>query len=166
MNAIHLITSSHFIKHRNTFYSQTIIDKFIECCLKLDASIFKPYMHDDDVFEEKEKYAFLAQLYGMLDEFARDTLDDFTVTLKDTICNGCVKGYPVKHFKVRNNESQKSIGEFAFLIEIEKDILKDIYRCYDYKGCRTCTIGGGTTGLPVIEVSYESLMKSYRERPT
>ena len=163
MDTIHLTTSSTFIQKRDIPYSQSIIDNFIESCLKLDVSIFEPYMHEDDVFEDKEKYTFLAQLHSMFDEFARDTLDDFTVLIKDTVCNGCVKGQPVKHFKVVNNATKKPLDEFAFMIEVEKGILKDIYRCYDYKGGRTCTIGGGSSGFPAIEMSYDVVMKSKRE---
>lgn len=60
-------------------------------------------MNEDDVFEDKEKYIFLAQLHGMFDEFARETLDNFTILVKDTVCKGCLKGQPVKHFKVSNS---------------------------------------------------------------
>ncbi len=163
MNTIYLTTSSIFIQKQDIPYSQIIINKFVESCLKLDVSIFEPYMHEDDVFEDKEKYSFLAQLHRMFDEFARDTLDDFTVSIKETVCNGCLKGQPVKHFKVSNNATKKPLDEFAFMIEVEKGILKDIYRCYDFKGGRTCTIGGGSSGFPAIEMSYDVVMKSKRE---
>lgn len=163
MNTTHLTTSSRFVQKQNISYSQIIIDKFIESCLRLDASIFEPYMHEDDVFEDKEKYSFLAQLHQMFDEFARDTLDDFSVSIKETVCNDCLKGQPVKHFNVSNNATKKPSDEFAFMIEVEKGILKDIYRCYDYKGGRTCTIGGGSSGFPAIEMSYDVVMKSKRE---
>lgn len=159
MNTIHLTTSSKFIQEQNVPYSQTIIAKFVECCLKLDASIFEPYMHEDDVFEDKEKYTFLAQLHGMFDEFARDTLDDFSVALKDTFCKGCLQGQPVKHFKVTNNLTKIPLDEFAFMIEVQDGVLKDIYRCYDFKGCRTITIGGGNSGFPAITLSYDLFIK-------
>ena len=162
MNTIHLTTSSKFIQKQDIKYSQIIIDKFIECCLKLDASIFEPYMHEDDVFEDKEKYIFLAQLHGMFDEFARDTLDDFSVAIKDTFCKGCLQGQPVKHFKVTNNLTGKPLDEFAFMIEVQDGVLKDVYRCYDYKGCRTTTIGGGKSGFRAITMSYDLVMKERR----
>ena len=163
METIRLTTSSKFVQKQNIPYSKKIIDKFIESCLKLDVSIFEKYMHEDDVFEDKEKYTFLAQLHSLFNEFARDTFDDFTVSIKDTVCNGCLKGQAVKHFKVVNNATKKPKDEFAFMIEVEKGILKDIYRCYDYKGGRTCTIGGGSSGFPAIEMSYDLVMKSKRE---
>ena len=162
MNTVHLTTSSRFIHKNDVPYSQIIIDKFIESCSKLDASIFEPYMHEDDVFEDKEKYAFLAQMHGMFDEFSRDTLDDFTVSVKDTVCKGCVKGQPVKHFKVSNNVTKKPLDEFAFMIEVEKGILKDIYRCYEYEGCRMYTLGGALSHKN-IQVSYDLMMKSRKE---
>ncbi len=163
MTTIHLTTSSKFTQKHNIPFSQTIVDKFVECCLKLDVSIFEPYMHEDDVFEDKEKYTFLVQLYGMFNEFARDTLDDFSVTIKDTFCKGCLQGQPVKRFKVTNNLTKKPLDEFAFMIEVQDGVLKDIYRCYDYEGCRTTTIGGGKSGFPAIKMSYDVVMKSRRE---
>ena len=159
----HLTTSANFIESNNTAYSQTIIDKFIEACLKLDVSIFEPFMHEDDVFEDREKYTFLGELHGMFDQFAKDTLDDFTVTVEDSHCNGCVQGYPIKHFKVFDNETNTKINEFAFLIETEDGMLKDIYRCYEYEGCKMITLGGGISNLPEIKISYELLLKEKRE---
>lgn len=163
MGTIHLTTSLKFIQKQNTPYSQIIIAKFMESCLKLNASIFEPYMHEDDVFEDKEKYLFLAQLHSMFDEFARDTLGDFTVAVKDTVCTGCIKGQPVKHFKIINGAAKKPVHQFAFMIEVKEGILKDIYRCYDYKGCRMITTGGGTNGFPEIKMSYDVVMKSKKE---
>ncbi len=72
MSNIHLITSSKFIQNQNTSYSQIIIDKFIESCLKLDASIFEPYMKEEELFEDKEKYLFLGKLRDMFNEFLHD----------------------------------------------------------------------------------------------
>ncbi len=162
MNTIHLTTSSRFTQRQDIPYSQIIIDKFIESCLKLDASIFEPYMHEDDLFEDKEKYIFLAQMHGLFDEFKRDTSNDFRVSVKDTFCNGCLKGQPVKHFKVTNNATKKPLDEFAFMIEVEKGILKDIYRCYEYEGCRMYTLGGALSHKN-IQVSYDLMMKGRKE---
>ncbi len=162
MSTIHLTTSPKFIQKQNTSYSEIIANKFIDSCLKLDASIFEPYMHEDDVFEDKEKYNFLAQLHGMFDEFARHAFNDFTVKVNDSICKGCVEGQPVKHFKVFNSIAKKPLHEFAFMVEVDNGLLKDIYRCYDYKGCRMTTIGG-TKGFPAIKMSYDLVMKSRKE---
>lgn len=162
MNTLHLKVTSKFIKNQNIDYSQNIIDKFIESCLKLDASIFEPYMNEDDVFEDKEKYIFLSQMHSMFSEFARDTLDDFKVEVINTVCKGCVKGEPAKHFKVTNNATKKPLDEFAFMIEVEKGILKDIYRCYEYDGCRMYTLGGALSHKN-IQVSYDLMMKSRKE---
>lgn len=76
MNTIHLTTSSKFIQKEDIPYSQIIINKFTESCLKLDVSIFESYMQEDEVFEDKERYSFLAQLHLMFNEFTRDTLDN------------------------------------------------------------------------------------------
>ena len=163
MNTVHLTTSSKFIQKQNIPYSQIIIDKFTESCLKLDTSIFEPYMQEDEVFEDKEKYLFLAQLHGMFDEFISDSFKNFSVSVKDSVCKGCSKGRPVLHFKVTDNKTKKSLDEFAFMIEEEEGILKDIYRCYDYKGCRTYTMGGKAKGFPEIEISYDLFIKGRKE---
>ncbi len=39
----HLKTSTSFFQKENKDHSQLVIDKFIEACLQLDASIFEPY---------------------------------------------------------------------------------------------------------------------------
>ncbi len=162
MNTIHLTTSFEFIQKKNITYSQIITDKFKESCLKLDVSIFEPYMQEDEVFEDKEKYLFLAQVKELFTEIKSKALQDFKVKIKDTVCKGCSEGKPVFHFKVVTTE-EKTIEEFAYMIEVDGGILKDIYRCYDYKGCRTYMMGDKSKGFPEIEISYDLFMKGRKE---
>lgn len=162
MNTTHLTTSPKFKHKHNSKYSQILIDKFIECCLKLDASIFEPYMTEDDVFEDKEKYSFLAQTKEMFNEVKSKSLDDFKVEVQNTTCKGCSTGDPVFHFRVATI-NKIPVDEFAYLIDVKDGILKDIYRCYDYNGCRTYMMGDNSKGLPEIEISYDLFMKARKE---
>lgn len=69
---------------------------------------------------------------------------------------------PVFHFKVATIK-EKPIDEFAYLLEVEEGILKDIYRCYHHNGCRTYLIGDKSKGFPEIEIIYDVFMKSKKE---
>lgn len=159
METLHLKTTQGFIQTQNSKYSQILIDKFIECCVKLDVSIFEPFMQEDEVFEDKEKYSFLAEIKEMFEELKSKSLQGFKVEIKNTICKDCSIGKPVFHFKVATI-NEKPIDEFAYLLEVEEGILKDIYRCYDYKGCRTYVMGDNSKGFPEIEISYDVFIKS------
>src|SRR5256885_1085146 len=133
MKTTHLKTSKSFIKREDFSQSKKVINKFIESCLWLDISIFEPYMHEDDVFEDKEKYKFLADLKRSFDNVRNLTKSDFEITIEDRKCNGCSLGKMVKHFKVVNNKTSNYIGSFGFLIDEENGLLKNIYRCNRYK---------------------------------
>ena len=76
---IHLNTSTAFKQHAEPSQSQLIINAFIESCKALDASIFEPFMEEDNVFEDKNKYLFLAELKSLFDSYKPK--DDFTVYL-------------------------------------------------------------------------------------
>lgn len=129
----HLKTTTQFLEEENKSNSELIIDEFIESCLKLDASIFEPYMQEDDVFENNEKYQFLAELKELFDFSRMKTLDDFTVKVNDEKCMGCRLGKMVKNFEVINNKTKLSEGDFGFVIELENEMLKDISRCWFYR---------------------------------
>lgn len=133
METIHLKTSKSFIEREDFNQSKKVIDKFIESCMQLDISIFEPYMHEDDVFEDKEKYMFLADLKRSFDKIRNLTQSDFDITIENRKCNGCRLGKTVKHFEVFNNKTNSYIGSFGFLIDVENGMLKNIYRCLNYK---------------------------------
>lgn len=59
---VHLTTSDIFQQVAQVNQSENIVDAFIESCKALDASIFEPYMEEDNVFEDKSKYLFLASM--------------------------------------------------------------------------------------------------------
>lgn len=150
--AIHLVTKETYLRENDVNKSQLIIDKLIESCIELDISIFEPYINEEDIFEDKEKYSFLAEIHDYFDEAKKVTSSNFVVTSRNSVCEGCINNKPVKHFQVfDSNNIQKT--EFAFAIQIEDGILKDIYRCFSFEGCKKVIIGGEGTGLPAIEIS-------------
>jgi len=76
----------------------------------------------------------------------------FFVREKDSVYNGCPegKGKLVKHFELVSDELHLEIDGFAFLIDTQNGLLKDIFRCYDYAGCINVLLGGDD--MPAIEV--------------
>ena len=101
----------------------------VESCKALDVSIFEPYMEENNVFENKNKYLFLGNLKTLFETFKKDKPTSLTVVVNDGICKGCKYGKSVKMFSVNGSDSVKYKDRFAFVIEKENDILKDIFRC-------------------------------------
>ena len=150
MSVTHLNTTGSISDQLDTVKSQLIIDKFIESCLKCDITIFEPYMEEGDNFQNKERDEFLESVASLFNRIKIFTKSIYEVEKKDSICTGCSKGKDVKHFKVTTNGKYHS--EFAYLIDTENGVLKDIYRCHDFKGCEQVEIGADK-GLPPIKIS-------------
>ena len=127
--AIHLTTSESFQKEAPTNQSERIVDAFIESCKALDASIFEPFMEEENVFQNKNKYLFLASIKTLFDEFKNDKPVSIDMIVNDGICNGCKYGKSVKIFSVNGWDSIKYNDRFAYVIEKENEVLKDIFRC-------------------------------------
>jgi hypothetical protein len=148
METIHLKTRKSFIAREDFSQSKKVIDKFIASCMQLNISIFEPYMNEDDVFEDKEKYKFLADLKRSFDKIRNLTQSDFKITIEDRKCNGCSLGNTVKHFEVFNNKTNSYVGSFGFLIDVGNGMLKNIYRCLTYKETKKVFVK--PEGLPGI----------------
>jgi len=136
---IHLKTKKAFLDKINITKSNEVLECFVKSCLNLDAGIFEPMMSENEIFENKEKYDFLNSLKKLFDEMRDENTVSFDVSVSDDICYGCTYGKPVKNFKVHSlkkdpNKPGRFInrGQFAFLVELEDGILKDIYRCLSY----------------------------------
>ena len=125
----HLTTTKKFFDNKNQERTATVLNQFIEGCKKLDAGIIEKIIGEDDVFENKSKYQFLSDLKGLFDAIRSKSSNQFTVTVSNNHCKGCSFGRPIKIFSVYEIESITSMREFAFVIEVEKGILKDIYQC-------------------------------------
>ena len=126
---IHLITCDAFQQVAQPSHSQIIIDAFIESCKALDASIFEPFMEEDNVFEDKNKYIFLAGLKVLFDSYKNKKPLFFNVTVEDGTCAGCNYGKNIKIFSVKGWGRIIFKSRFAYVIDKNKGILKDIYRC-------------------------------------
>ena len=133
METIYLKTSSSFVEHEDVNKSKIVVEKFIESCLQLDASTFEPYMHEEDVFEDTEKYKFLAELKGLFEKSRLKANSDIKVSITNEKCRGCDGGESVLNFELRQGENNLPFTEFGFRIETENGILKDIHRCRFYK---------------------------------
>ncbi|HRO68936.1 MAG TPA: hypothetical protein PK951_01115 [Chitinophagaceae bacterium] len=163
MTTIHLRSRIQFRDQQDLNQSQLVISKFIEACISQDASIFEPYMQEDDVFEDKEKYLFLAQLKDLFSEIKSEMPVPYYVAVRDSECCGCPegKGKLVKHFELKHRLSNKVLDGFAFIIDTENGILKDIFRCYDYAGCLKVDLGGDD--LPIITISRDVWKKMKKD---
>jgi hypothetical protein len=101
----------------------------MDCCKALDASIFEPYMDEDSIFENKDKYLFLADLKALFDSCKENKSIAINVSVEDGTCMGCKHGMDIKIFKVKGWGRVLFSDSFAYVIEKERGVLKDIYRC-------------------------------------
>ena len=95
---IHLITSESFQKEAPSNQSERIVDAFIKSCKALDASIFEPYMEENNVFEDKNKYLFLASMKALFDAFRNDKPVTIDIVVNDGInrCAACTSSIYVE----------------------------------------------------------------------
>ena len=126
---VHLTTSDIFQQVAQGNQSEKIVDTFIESCKALDASIFEPYMEENNVFEDKNKYLFLAGMKALFDSYKDKKALFFNVNVEDGTCKGCNYGKAVKAFSVKGWGRVIFKDQFAYVIEMENGILRDIYRC-------------------------------------
>ena len=126
---IHLSTTRLFQTHHAGSRSDEIINAFVQSCLKLDACIFESFMEEEEVFEDKDKYLFLASLKNLFDEIRNNDSLFYSVKVTDDSCRGCSLGKPVKIFSYKGFGKYITTGKFGYLVEMEDGILKDIYRC-------------------------------------
>lgn len=126
---IHLKTTESFQEKQSIEKSKQIIQAFEKACLQLDARLFEPFMHEDDCFEDMDKYRFLDSLKSQFENMQKRTAEEVDVLISHTVCRGCSFGKPVRRFTCYSMASGLKIGSFGYLIDIENGILKDIYQC-------------------------------------
>ncbi len=85
---LHLKTTIDFSKNADKKHSNLIIQKFIECCINLDASIFEPFMIEVVVFQEMDKYSFLLSLKNSFSYYLEKLAQHFSLKMHHDICNG------------------------------------------------------------------------------
>lgn len=128
-NTIHLTTNDTFQFQIQPGHFQVIIEAFIQSCKTLDVSIFEPFMEENNVFEDKNKYLFLASLKSLFESYKTKKYLCCDVFVHDGICTGCEKGKNLKIFSVILSGKVIFKDQFAFIIEKKDEILMDIYRC-------------------------------------
>lgn len=137
---IHLPTSASFQRQNQPDHSQLISVAFIESCKALDVSLFEPYMNEDSIFENKDKYHFLADLKALFDSYKKNKPVAINVSVEDGTCKGCKYGIGIKIFKVKGWGRIIFCDQFAYVIETKDGILLDIFRCNLFKGHRNLNV--------------------------
>lgn len=102
--------------------AEEITNRFIEACIKLDASIFEPLIEEDKYFDYISKYDFLASLKKQFD-FAKSKGFDSTI-VKSGSCGICVLNHETLEFFGADGTIR-----FAYIIEQKDGEIKDIYNC-------------------------------------
>ena len=126
---IHLKTKESFQLRQDHLESKEVIDKFIESFLNLDISILEPYISEEDVFENLDKYRFLAMINTTFKKYREVSHGNFKVINNTTTCQFCSFGKRVEHFEIYNTQTKKLIYEVGMLIDEQDGILVDIFHC-------------------------------------
>jgi hypothetical protein len=110
--------------------SSRIEFEFMYACKYLDASIFEPFIEEDDCFDKQDKWRFLASLKENFDNAKKRGVRQ--TVIKKGRCELCSIGALTYEFW-----AHRSTPEFAYVIRWEKDQLKDIYACNASSGWST-----------------------------
>lgn len=102
--------------------SQLIIDSFKEACVKLDTSIIEPLLNEDQYFEEKDKFRFLAFLNSQFD-YAKSIGNDRT-TMRYGKCGLCELGHITHEWFGADGKIL-----FAYIIQQKDGEIQDIFNC-------------------------------------
>jgi len=99
-----------------------IINSFIEACTKLDTNLIEPLLNEEQYFEEKNKWKFLAFLKGQF-AAAKGKGCDRTILGRGK-CEMCVIGHDTYEFFGADRKIR-----FSYIIEEKDGEIKDIYNC-------------------------------------
>jgi hypothetical protein len=99
----------------------TVLEHFIKACQSLNASVFEPYIEEDQVFEDVDKYRFL-QL--MKEQFERCEVVGITkLQVKEGKCMGCQRGKTTYEF------FDGPQMRFAYVVLYSDKEVSDIFQC-------------------------------------
>ena len=97
---------------------------FMESCLKLDASLFEPYINDEHIFQDLDKFRFLASMKANFDKVRKKGHTETRLEIGN--CMGCQRGHVTYGFYTGRYSK-----EFAYVImRDERGNLSDIFQCY------------------------------------
>jgi hypothetical protein len=99
-----------------------VILKFLEACKNLDTSIFEPMIHEDQIFQEKDKYSFLKSLKVRFDASRRRGNEKLEI--RTGKCQACHPGKDVYEFYGKNKTP-----EFAYIVHRENGSVEDVFLC-------------------------------------
>ena len=102
--------------------SEIIVKSFIQSCINLDTSIFEPFIQDDQLFDDKDKYRFLAFLKAQFDSARKMGLTETIV--KQGRCQLCIMGHQTFEFWGEGDKLR-----FAYVIEKKDGEVKNIFNC-------------------------------------
>ena len=102
--------------------SEIIVKSFIQSCTNLDTTMFEPYIEDDQLFDDKDKYRFLAFLKSQFDSAKKMGLTK--MILKQGRCEMCLRGH--KSYEFYGEEDKP---RFAYVIEEKGGEIKNIFNC-------------------------------------
>jgi len=128
---------------------------FIEACIKLDASLFEPYIKEEHYFQDLDKYRFLASMKENFDRVRK--FGNSKTRLVQGMCIGCQRGHTTYGFYT--GASKK---EFAYvMLKDEHGELSDIFQCYmskdKYAEEFARNIGGREDFYPTDEAKFNKM---------
>ncbi|WP_421808756.1 hypothetical protein [Flagellimonas sp.] len=103
-------------------FATIITNSFIEACVNLDTSIIEPLIHEDSLFDDLDKYRFLAFLRAQFDSAKEQGLKKMIV--KPGKCGLCIRGHSSFEFYGKGPKPR-----FAYVIETENGEVKNIFNC-------------------------------------
>ena len=104
--------------------------KFIEAAMELDASIVEPFIPEDMMLQNLDKYRFLAFLHNMFECIWHKHPEDYRIELANFQCSSCNFKKPLAGFEVFAGGELKPFERFAFYVETDDNgTTKDIYIC-------------------------------------
>ena len=109
--------------------SQIIISKFHDACENLDASIFEPFIKEDDMFEDVGKWEFLTNLKETF-ELVKVDLGIDALAQQKGHCTHCHPNAEVTEYA----DPMTGKIHFAYFFEILEGQLTDVYKCVASSG--------------------------------
>lgn len=107
-----------------------LYQKFIEAALSLKVSILEPFIPEDMLLRDLDKYGFLDELNDLFESIRDQHPEDWVVEIKDYNCNLCQYGKPLAAFEVYAGDAIQPFAKFAYFIETGiNGETKDIFRC-------------------------------------
>jgi hypothetical protein len=107
--------------------SNEVISKFIESCQKLDASIFEPFIDEEEYFQNLDKYRFLQSLKDEFDRVKEMGIKSMVLIMGK--CESCYPGQDSYQFYGKN-----VIPEFSYVIHKKDGDVSDILMCNSSSG--------------------------------